>query len=72
VRVVGATDFTTAQADARRVLGEVLVAAGSADEAADALAEALALYERKGSTALVSRTRSLLTRCRSAVVDTPS
>jgi tetratricopeptide (TPR) repeat protein len=70
VKLVGATDFTTAQADARRVLGEVLVAAGSAGDAADALGEALALYERKGSAALAERTRALLTRCCGAVLDT--
>jgi len=72
VKLVGATDFTTAQADARRVLGEVLVAAGSADDASEALGQALALYERKGSTALAQRTRALLARCCSAVLDTPA
>jgi tetratricopeptide (TPR) repeat protein len=62
VTLVGATDFIVARADARRTLGEVLLAAGSFDDAAAVLGEALELYRRKGSTALVARTRALLTR----------
>jgi tetratricopeptide (TPR) repeat protein len=67
VTLVGSTDFVIARADARRTLGEVLLAAGSFDDAAAALREALGLYRRKGSTALVARTRELLSRSGSVV-----
>jgi tetratricopeptide (TPR) repeat protein len=67
VSLTGSTDFIVERADAHRTLGEVLIAAGSFEDARAALGEALALYRRKGSTALVARTRGLLSRSGSVV-----
>jgi tetratricopeptide (TPR) repeat protein len=61
------TEYIGLQADTRRVLGQVLAAAGHLDEVAGPLAEALALYEQKGSTVLAERTRALLAHAAVAV-----
>jgi class 3 adenylate cyclase/tetratricopeptide (TPR) repeat protein len=60
VRTLRQMEYVGLQADTKRVLGEVLAAAGRPDEAASALSAALALYEQKGSTVLAERTRALL------------
>ena len=46
-----------AQGDVYADLGEVLLLAGRAEEAAEALAQALARYERKGNVVMAARTR---------------
>ena len=51
------TDYLCFQAKTHAIRGEVLAAAGRADEAAAAFAEAIALYERKGNVADVRRLR---------------
>jgi tetratricopeptide (TPR) repeat protein len=60
LKLVDPTEYIGLRADARRTLGEVLLEAGRLDDAADALAEALRLYEQKGSSVLAERTRALL------------
>ena len=62
VTLVDPTEYAGSQADARRILGDLLLEAGRPDEAGEALAKALALYEQKGSTVLAKRTRALLQR----------
>ena len=54
------SDFLVLRGDAVLVLGEVLRAAGRADEAAPALEEALTLYEQKGNTVSAARAQALL------------
>ena len=51
------TDYLCFQAKTHAIRGEVLAAAGRADEAAAAFAESIALYERKGSVADIHRLR---------------
>jgi class 3 adenylate cyclase/tetratricopeptide (TPR) repeat protein len=58
--LVEVTDGLLSRGDALADLGEVLELGGRTDEAAEALREALALYERKGATALVAKTRERL------------
>ena len=54
------TEMLDAQGDVYADLGEVLVLAGRAEEAAEALGEALARYERKGNVVMAARTRERL------------
>jgi tetratricopeptide (TPR) repeat protein len=60
VRVADATDYLDERADLYLHLGETLIAAGQVDAAAGALREAIALADRKGSTVLADRARTLL------------
>jgi hypothetical protein len=54
------TDMLTLKGDAWADLAEVLELAGKPDEANAAVAEAIALYERKGSVASIDRVRARL------------
>jgi tetratricopeptide (TPR) repeat protein len=60
------TDYLTAHAQTVRDLAEVLELAGKQTEAAEALAEAVALYERKGNVVMAGRTRDRLAEIRAA------
>jgi class 3 adenylate cyclase/tetratricopeptide (TPR) repeat protein len=60
VALYGASDYLNAHADMLLTLTTVLRAADHADEARQALEEALALYERKGNLVMVGRVRGLL------------
>jgi tetratricopeptide (TPR) repeat protein len=60
VRVADATDYLDERADLYLHLGETLVAAGRVDAAAGPLLEAISLADRKGSTVLADRARTLL------------
>jgi class 3 adenylate cyclase/tetratricopeptide (TPR) repeat protein len=60
VRVADATDYLDERADLYLHLGETHIAAGHIDAAAAALSEAIALADRKGSTLLADRARTLL------------
>ena len=55
-----ATDYLDERAELYLHLGETLIAAAQADAAADPLREAIALADRKGSTVLADRARTLL------------
>lgn len=67
-----ASDDLSQRGDALVNLAFVLERAGRADEAADALREALALYERKGNVVAGARARALMEseRRRAGVTDT--
>jgi tetratricopeptide (TPR) repeat protein len=54
------TDFLNDRADVLTDLADVLLVAGRADEAADALNEALSLYEQKGDIVTPSRIRAII------------
>jgi len=54
------TDYLALHGDALVHLAHVLHGAGKVDEAVAAAREAIGLYERKGATYLVERTRKLL------------
>lgn len=54
------TDYLQMHGDALVHLGYVLRAAGKSDEALGLAREAVDLYDRKGATALVERTRDLI------------
>jgi tetratricopeptide (TPR) repeat protein len=60
VMIADGTGFLNGQADAYADLSEVLVLAGRADEAVQALREALERYERKENLVVAERTRSRL------------
>ncbi|HJS70491.1 MAG TPA: tetratricopeptide repeat protein, partial [Gaiellaceae bacterium] len=60
VMIADGTGFLNGQADAYADLGEVLVLAGRADEAVEALRGALERYERKENLVGAERTRSRL------------
>ncbi len=60
VQIFRPTDYLTPHGDALVHLGHVLSAAGKADEAVAAAGEAVELYDRKGATFLVERTRQLV------------
>jgi hypothetical protein len=60
VVIIDRTDGLNFQGDALWDLAEVVVAAGRADEAADALDEALDRYERKRNVAMARRVRERL------------
>jgi predicted ATPase len=60
VELAGTTDFPVMRADALASLAGVLRRAGRAEEAAPLAAEALALYERKGSTVAAGALRETL------------
>jgi class 3 adenylate cyclase/tetratricopeptide (TPR) repeat protein len=64
VEVAERTDMIESEADARVDLAEVLVLVGRTDDAADALARAMRLYERKGNLVMTGRTRDRLTELR--------
>jgi class 3 adenylate cyclase/tetratricopeptide (TPR) repeat protein len=64
VEFVRRTDSPVMQADALLDLGEVLGAGGMADEAIDATAKALALYEQKGHVVGATAARRVLERLR--------
>jgi tetratricopeptide (TPR) repeat protein len=59
VAIVADTDYLAIHGDALVHLGRVLQAAGNAAGAIAAAEEAAELYERKGATFLVDRTRNL-------------
>jgi tetratricopeptide (TPR) repeat protein len=59
VSLASATDYVDLHADACAALGEVLRAAGRRDESDAALAEALALYEKKGNVSAAAALRAL-------------
>jgi hypothetical protein len=56
----GGTEFLGWHGDALVVLAEVLCLAGKPEDAASALNEAVALYERKGNVVSAARARALL------------
>jgi class 3 adenylate cyclase len=60
VRLADTTDFLELRGDCRIALGDVLRRAGHEDGAAEALAEALRLYELKGNVVSAARARALL------------
>jgi tetratricopeptide (TPR) repeat protein len=60
VALYGASDYLDAHADMLLTLATILRAAERADEAREALDEALALYERKGNLVMADRVRGLL------------
>ena len=60
VRVADASDYLDERADLYLHLGETLIAAEHVDAAAEPLREAIALADRKGSTALAGQARALL------------
>jgi tetratricopeptide (TPR) repeat protein len=62
VELLRATDARVTQADALTDLAAVWAQAGRADDAAAALAEALALHEEKGNRAAAASTRALMAR----------
>ena len=67
-----ASDDLSQRGDALVNLAFVLERAGRADDAADALREALALYERKGNVVAAAQARTLIEseRRRVGVTDT--
>jgi tetratricopeptide (TPR) repeat protein len=60
VAICEETEMLDAQGDVYADLGEVLLLAGRAEEAARALEQALARYERKGNVVMAARTRERL------------
>jgi alkanesulfonate monooxygenase SsuD/methylene tetrahydromethanopterin reductase-like flavin-dependent oxidoreductase (luciferase family) len=64
VELARSTDFLNAQGDTLVDLAEILSLAGRPAEAAAALDEAVALYERKGNVVSASRARSALAAVR--------
>jgi class 3 adenylate cyclase/tetratricopeptide (TPR) repeat protein len=60
VALAEATDGLISRGDALTDLAEVLELGGLTEEAAEALRDALALYEQKGATALVAKSRERL------------
>ena len=54
------TDFLNLQGEALLDLADVLGTAGKDDEAANAIRDALPLFEAKGCTVLAGRARALL------------
>ena len=58
------TETLNGQGDANADLAEVLVLAGRAEEAAEALERALALFERKGNVVMAARMRDRLAALR--------
>ena len=60
VRLADATDYLEERADLYLHLGETLIAAERVEAAAGPLREAIALADRKGSTLLGGRARTLL------------
>ena len=67
VAICDETDMLDAQGDAYADLAEVLLLAGRAEEAAEALEQALARYERKGNVVMAARTRDRLEALREEV-----
>ena len=60
VALADTTDFLELRGDCRVALADVLRRAGHEDGAAEALGEALALYEQKGNIVSAERVRALL------------
>jgi len=54
------SDFHNAHGDALMDLAEILLLAGRSNEAADALEEAIRLYEKKRNTVSAAKARTLL------------
>jgi class 3 adenylate cyclase/tetratricopeptide (TPR) repeat protein len=66
VSICNETEMLDAQADVYADLAEVLALAGRAEEAAEALDQALARYERKGNLVMAGRSRDRLEALRKA------
>ena len=66
VAIAEDTDWLDGQAETYADLAEVLSLAGSTQEAAEALEQALARYERKGNIVMSERTRTRLAEFRHA------
>jgi hypothetical protein len=64
------SDDPSQRGDALVNLAFVLERAGRANEAADALHDALAVYERKGNLVAAARARALIEPRRAGVTDT--
>ena len=64
VAIMLPTDFLDTKGHTYVALADVLVAAGRADDAAQALAEAAALFERKGDVVSAARTHDRLAALR--------
>ena len=62
--IAAGTDMLAAQGDAYADLGEVLVLTGRPEQAAEALEQSLARYERKGSLVMAARVRARLAELR--------
>jgi glycine cleavage system regulatory protein len=60
------TDMIDAQGDAHADLAAVLLLAGKADQAAEALEQALERYERKGNLVSAQRTQTRLAELHAA------
>ena len=65
------TDMLDAQGDAYADLAEVLSLAGRPKEAAEALEQALARYERKGNVVMAERMRERLSALREEALSEP-
>jgi class 3 adenylate cyclase/tetratricopeptide (TPR) repeat protein len=64
VAICDETEMLDAQGDVYADLAEVLLIAGSGEEGAEALEQALARYERKGNVVMAARTRDRLAALR--------
>ena len=64
VAICDGTEMLDAQGDVYADLAEVLALAGRPEDAAEALEQALARYERKGNVVMAARTRDRLERLR--------
>ena len=60
VGLADSTDYFEQRSECYATLGEVLIAAGRTDEAAEPLRQAIAIAEAKGSTVLAGQARALL------------
>lgn len=60
VAICEATDMLNVQGDVYADLAEVLLLGGRMEETAEALEQALARYEQKGTVVMAARTRSRL------------
>ncbi|MBA3687980.1 MAG: tetratricopeptide repeat protein [Chloroflexi bacterium] len=69
VALLAGTDFLIDRADVMTDLADVLLVAGRADEAADALVQAIALYEQKGDIVTPVRIRARLDGIRHSTVE---
>jgi hypothetical protein len=65
------TDFPIIRADSMRTLAHILWASGRPDEAAEALEQALGLYEPKGDLVSAGKTRALLDEWRRPAPSSP-
>jgi tetratricopeptide (TPR) repeat protein len=67
VELGGRTDYLNGHANALTSLAEILELAGKREQAAAAMEQALALYDRKGNLVMAERTRQRLTDLRKQV-----